>query len=61
MITRSFVLEFRYESLNFFNTPHFDLPATEFTSPNFGRVATALVGVTNGDQRQNQFMRKLRF
>ena len=43
------------------NTPHFDPPSTELTNPNFGKVTTALVGVTNGDQRQNQFMLKLAF
>jgi len=60
-ITERFGLEFRYESLNFLNTPHFDPPSTELTNPNFGKVTTALVGVTNGDQRQNQFMLKLAF
>jgi hypothetical protein len=43
-ITERVGLEFRFESLNFFNTPHFDLPSTELTSPNFGKVTTALVG-----------------
>ncbi len=60
-LTERFELEFRFESLNFFNTPHFDRPITDLTTPNFGRVTTALVGVTNGDQRQNQFMLKIKF
>ncbi len=54
-------VEFRFESLNFFNTPHFDRPTTDLTNANFGRITGALVGVTNGDQRQNQFMLKIKF
>jgi len=60
-ITERIQLEFRFESLNFFNTPHFDPPNTELTNANFGKVTTALTGVTNGDQRQNQFMLKVLF
>src|SRR5262249_53110692 len=34
-------LEFRAESFNLSNTPHFDRPGTGFGNPNFGQVTTA--------------------
>jgi hypothetical protein len=33
-------LEFRMEAFNVFNTPEFDAPTGEFTSPNFGQVTS---------------------
>ena len=55
-ITERFGLEFRFESLNFTNTPHFINPNTQFGNANFGQVTTAMQ-----DQRQIQFGLKLSF
>ncbi|MBA3441184.1 MAG: TonB-dependent receptor, partial [Pyrinomonadaceae bacterium] len=55
-ITETKVLEFRMESFNFTNTPHFNNPTTELTSSTFGQVTGA-----QQDQRQFQFGLKLLF
>ncbi len=55
-LTERIALEFRYESFNFTNTPHFNNPGTTFGNATFGQVTTALQ-----DQRQNQFGLKLMF
>jgi hypothetical protein len=55
-ITERYGIEFRFESLNFTNTPHFNNPTTQFGNPNFGQVTTAMQ-----DQRQIQFGLKFTF
>ena len=53
-LTERFVLEFRMESFNFTNTPHFNNPNMTFGTAGFGEVTTAIQ-----DQRQIQFGLKL--
>ncbi len=55
-ITEKVNLQFRAESFNFTNTPHFNNPNGDITSSNFGRVTSAL-----GDQRQFRFGLRLGF
>jgi hypothetical protein len=55
-LTERFRLEFRFESLNFTNTPHFNNPGATYGNPGFGQVTTA-----QADQRQIQFGLKLNF
>jgi hypothetical protein len=55
-ITERHTLEFRMESFNFTNTPHFNNPNMSFGSAGFGEVTTAMQ-----DQRQIQFGMKLIF
>lgn len=57
--TERFKLEFRVESFNLTNTPHFNNPSGDITSPNFGKV-TGVNGEPNGP-RQTQFGLKLLF
>ncbi|MBI1358008.1 MAG: hypothetical protein GC160_27040 [Acidobacteria bacterium] len=49
-IKERFVLEFRAESYNLSNTPHFDAPGANVSSANFMQVTTAIQ-----DQRQLRF------
>jgi hypothetical protein len=56
VITERVRAEFRFESFNFTNTPHFNNPGTVFGNPNFGQVTTA-----QADQRSIQFGLKLSF
>jgi hypothetical protein len=56
VITERVRAEFRFESFNFTNTPHFNNPGTAFGNPNFGQVTTA-----QADQRSIQFGLKLSF
>lgn len=56
ILTERFKLEFRFESLNFTNTPHFNNPGATYGNPGFGQVTTA-----QADQRQIQFGLKLSF
>jgi hypothetical protein len=58
-ITERWNLEVRAESLNFTNTPKFNNPGGDITSPNFGRV-TAAQGPPNGP-REIQLGLKLLF
>ena len=46
-VTERFTAEFRAEAINFTNTPKFNNPAGDITSPNFGRV-TGVNGAPNG-------------
>lgn len=46
-VTERFQAQFRVESINFTNTPHFNNPNGDITSPNFGRV-TGVNGAPNG-------------
>jgi len=55
-VTERVKAEFRFESFNFTNTPHFNNPGTVFGNPDFGQVTTALA-----DQRLIQFGLKLSF
>jgi hypothetical protein len=55
-ITERYTLEFRMESFNFTNTPHFNNPNMTFGNAGFGEVTTAMQ-----DQRQIQFALKLLF
>lgn len=56
VITERLRAEFRFESFNFTNTPHFNNPGTVFGNPDFGQVTTA-----QADQRLIQFGLKLSF
>lgn len=57
--TERFRLEFRAETFNFTNTPHFNNPGGDITSPNFGKVV-GVNGEPNGP-RQVQLGLKLVF
>lgn len=46
-ITERWKVQFRAEAINFSNTPHFNNPSGDITSPNFGRV-TGVNGAPNG-------------
>ena len=55
-ITERVTGEFRMESFNFTNTPHFNNPSGSFTSSSFGQVTSAAA-----DQRQFQLALKVMF
>lgn len=55
-ISERFKGEFRFESFNFTNTPHFNNPNGELGNANFGQVVSA-----QQDQRQIQFGLKITF
>jgi len=55
-ITERFDLQFRMESFNFTNTPHFNNPTGDITNANFARITAA-----RGDQRQFRFGLRLGF
>jgi hypothetical protein len=46
-VTERFQAQFRVETINTTNTPHFNNPNGDITSPNFGRV-TGVNGAPNG-------------
>ena len=56
-------LQFRVDSFNFSNTPHYDNPNTTFGSSTFGQVTTAggNYGNGHGDPRQFELSLKLSF
>jgi hypothetical protein len=62
-LTERFNLEFRGESFNVTNTPHFDNPGTNFSNNNFGQVTTAQGNQTVkvNENRQLQFSMRLVF
>ncbi|HET9177235.1 MAG TPA: TonB-dependent receptor [Terriglobia bacterium] len=62
-LTERFNLQFRAQSINFTNTPHFGNPTGDFNSSNFGRVnGLANTGRDGGvDARQFIFTAKLSF
>jgi hypothetical protein len=62
-LTERFGLQFRAQSINFTNTPHFGNPTGDFNSGNFGRVnGLANTGRDGGvDARQFIFTAKLSF
>jgi Carboxypeptidase regulatory-like domain/TonB dependent receptor-like, beta-barrel len=62
-LTERFNLQFRAQSINFTNTPHFSNPTGDFNSSNFGRVnGLANTGRDGGvDARQFIFAAKLSF
>jgi Carboxypeptidase regulatory-like domain len=62
-LTERFNLQFRAQSINFTNTPHFSNPTGDFNSSNFGRVnGLANTGRDGGvDARQFVFTAKLSF
>jgi hypothetical protein len=55
-ITERLTTEFRFETFNFSNTPHFSNPNGTFGSAGFGQITTA-----QADQRQIQFGLKVTF
>ena len=62
-LTERFNLQFRAQSINFTNTPHFSNPNGDFNSSSFGRVnGLANTGRDGGvDARQFIFAAKLSF
>ena len=56
-------MEFRAESFNFTNTPHFDRPDTNFSDAAFGQVTTArgTQSVQVNENRALQFSMRLFF
>ena len=62
-LTERFNLEFRAQSINFTNTPHFSNPTGDLNSSNFGRVnGLANTGRDGGvDARQLEFNMRLTF
>ena len=62
-ITERMYMEFRAESFNLSNTPHFDRPGSVFGNPNFGQVTTArgTQSVQVNENRQMQFSLRLAF
>jgi hypothetical protein len=62
-ITEQLSLEFRGESFNLSNTPHFDRPDTNFSDAAFGQVTTARgnQSVQVNENRQLQFSLRLMF
>jgi hypothetical protein len=56
-------VEFRAESFNFTNTPHFDRPNTNFSDAAFGQVTTArgTQSVQVNENRALQFSLRLFF
>ena len=56
-------VEFRAESFNFTNTPHFDRPGSNFSDPSFGQVTTARgnQSVQVNENRALQFSLRLFF
>ncbi len=62
-ITERINMEFRAESFNLSNTPHFDRPGTTFGNQNFGQVTTArgTQSVQVNENRQMQFSLRLAF
>jgi len=62
-VTERVNMEFRAESFNLTNTPHFDRPGTVLTNADFGQVTTArgTQSVQVNDNRQLQFSMRLTF
>ncbi|HET7101022.1 MAG TPA: hypothetical protein VFJ52_07725, partial [Terriglobia bacterium] len=62
-LSERFNLQFRAQSINFTNTPHFGNPTGDFNSSNFGRVnGLANTGRDGGvDARQFIFTARLSF
>jgi hypothetical protein len=62
-IRERYKLQFRMDSFNFSNTPHYDNPNTTFGSSTFGQVTTAggNYGNGHGDPRQFEVSLKLSF
>jgi hypothetical protein len=62
-VTERMSLEFRAESFNLSNTPHFDRPDTNFSDAAFGQVTTArgTQSVQVNENRQLQFSLRLMF
>ncbi|MGH9720374.1 MAG: TonB-dependent receptor domain-containing protein, partial [Bryobacteraceae bacterium] len=63
-LTERFNLEFRAESFNFSNTPHFANPGTTFGSATFGQVTATedfISSATDTDNRKIQFGLRLSF
>jgi hypothetical protein len=56
-LTERFKLEFRAESYNFTNTPHFSNPWGDITSANFGYITST----AEQDQRNFRFALRLSF
>lgn len=62
-VTERISVEFRAESFNLTNTPHFDRPDTNFSDAAFGQVTTARgnQSVQVNENRQLQFSLRLAF
>jgi hypothetical protein len=56
-ITERFRMEFRAESFNFFNTPHFENPDNNLQDANFGKITSTYPGT----ERHIQFSLRLQF
>jgi len=56
-ITERFKVEFRAESFNFFNTPHFENPDNNLQDANFGRITSTYPG----SERHIQFSLRVQF
>jgi hypothetical protein len=63
-IREGHIIQFRAESFNFSNTPHFANPGTTFGSANFGQVTASedfISSATDTDNRKIQFGLRLYF